>query len=78
MSEDFDEGVDQDVREEEQLPTRPAGRETPPARPAGSETPPARPAEGSAGSRPECPDHLGVVWTDKRPAGPRLDRTILR
>jgi MbtH protein len=71
MSEDFDEGVDQDVHEDEEpRPARRTDREPPPVRPSG----------GTGGVRPECLDHLGVVWTDMRPAGPhsRLGRTILR
>ena len=71
MYEDFDEGVDQDVHEDEQ--------QGPNRRPADREPPPVPPA-GGTGVRPECLDHVGVVWTDMRPAGPRsrLGRTILR
>ncbi|MGH3382235.1 MAG: MbtH family protein [Actinoallomurus sp.] len=71
MSDDFDEGVHQDENDDE---------EQHPARPADREPPPGRRAESTEGAQPECLDHIGVVWTDRRPVGPRShrDRTILR
>jgi MbtH protein len=68
---DVDEGVHRVVRnDEEQYSVWPADQELPPG----------WYAEGTEGTHIECLDHIGVVWTDMRPAGLRreLDRTILR
>jgi MbtH protein len=45
--------------------------------PADRELPPGWHAEGTTGSRTECLDHIGRVWTDMRPASlrRRMDRT---
>lgn len=44
--------------------------------PADRELPPGWHAEGTTGSRAECLDHIGRVWTDMRPASlrRRMDR----
>jgi len=67
-----DEDVDQRVyrvvcNDEEQYSIWPADRELPPG----------WHAEGTTGSRTECLDHIGRVWTDMRPASlrRRMDRT---
>ncbi|MEU0052629.1 MbtH family NRPS accessory protein [Streptomyces sp. NPDC006309] len=38
---------------------------------ADRELPLGRHAEGPAGTRAECPAHIGTVWTDLRPLGLR-------
>jgi MbtH protein len=68
---DYDDGVYRVVRnDDEQYSIWPADREPPPG----------WHADGTEGSQRECLDHIGVVWTDMRPAGLRrdLDRAVLR
>ncbi|MFF1282899.1 MbtH family protein [Streptomyces sp. NPDC058299] len=38
---------------------------------ADRELPLGRHAEGAESTRAECPAHIGTVWTDLRPLGPR-------
>ncbi|MFF1404498.1 MbtH family protein [Streptomyces sp. NPDC058294] len=56
--------------DEEQYSVWLADRELPLGRHAeGAEG--AKGTEGTEGTRAECPAHIGTVWTDLRPLGPR-------